>query len=242
MVALLVQEVAVKVKLHKKMSIKTAILIFANSAKKDAKLKSFKSEALFNVLTAKTIKIADRTGLTYFHITEAEQFGVSFGSRFTNAIQNIFKKGFDQVITIGNDSPHLKASHITKAANLLVKNDIVLGPSKDGGFYLMGIKKSHFDTKIFQKLPWQTSELNQSISQLAVLQNIKLSYLEILQDIDTVSDAKHIIDSFKMLSKQIKLLLQDYISIEKKTSNSTIILLSTFSQKRLFNKGSPLFS
>ena len=122
----------------------------------------------------------------------------------------------------------------------LKQNDIVLGPSKDGGFYLMGLKKSHFNVETFLKLPWQTSALSRSISKAVQSQRIKLSYLEFLSDIDTLLDAKHNIDSFKKLSRAIKDNLISYISVEKEIISSYFISIENFSQTLLFNKGSPV--
>lgn len=223
------------------MNKKTAILIFAKSAEFEAIQKPFQSsEVLFDALNAQTLKIVEKTGLPYFSSSEKNQIGSTFGERFTNAIQSVYDKGYEAVITIGNDTPHLQTHHILKAVDQLELNNIVLGPSKDGGFYLMGLKSSHFNSETFLKLPWQTSHLHRSISKLVASNHITLSYLELLSDIDTISDAKTIIDSFLKISKRIKQLLQDYILVEKKIINSLIVSAETVIQTLLFNKGSPL--
>ena len=80
----------------------TAILIFANSAEFEAVQKPFRSsETLFDALNEQTIKIVEKTGLPYFHFSEKNQYGATFGERFANAIQSIYDKGFQTVITIG---------------------------------------------------------------------------------------------------------------------------------------------
>ncbi|WP_456438733.1 TIGR04282 family arsenosugar biosynthesis glycosyltransferase [Psychroserpens sp.] len=223
------------------MNNKTAILIFANSAEFEAIQKPFQSsKVLFDSLNAQTLKIVKKTGFPYFLSSEKTQIGSNFGERFTNAIQSIYDKGYEAVITIGNDTPHLQTDHILKAVQQLQQNDIVLGPSKDGGFYLMALKQSLFNAEIFLKLPWQTSRLHQSISKLVVPKHIALSYLERLTDIDTILDAKTIIESFRSISKHIKQLLQHYISVEKKIIRSFILSIQTPIQTLLLNKGSPL--
>ncbi len=222
------------------MNTKTAILIFANSAEKDAQLKSFSSKALFNALTTETIKTVEKTGLTYFHFSEKEQTGFSFGARFTNAIQNIFNKGFEHVITIGNDTPHLKAKHLLKTANQLTKNNIVLGPSKDGGFYLMGIKKSHFNAKTFQKLPWQTTALKSTVLKWLTIQKIEVKLLETLSDIDSVADIKEILNSFKSIAVSIKNILVLLINLIKNQINSSSKLFYSTILSSYYNKGSPI--
>ena len=224
------------------MNKKTAILIFAKSAEFEAIQKPFQSsEVLFDALNAQTLKIVEKTGLPYFLSSEKNQIGSTFGERFTNAIQSVYDKGYEAIITIGNDTPHLQTHHILKAVDQLELNNIVLGPSKDGGFYLMGLKSSHFNSETFLKLPWQTSHLHRSISKLVASNHITLSYLELLSDIDTISDVKAIIDSFRSISKDIKQLLQEYISVEKKINHTTLNLISILNQNNLFNKGSPAF-
>jgi len=169
------------------MNKKIAILIFANSAEYEAKQKPFQSsEVLFDVLNAQILKVVKNTGLPYFLSSEKNQIGATFGERFTNAIESIYNRGFEAVVTIGNDTPHLQTKHILTAVHQLKQNDIVLGPSKDGGFYLMGLKQSYFNNETFLKLPWQTSRLQRSISRLVSSNHINLSYLETLSDIDSI--------------------------------------------------------
>ena len=128
----------------------TAILIFANSALEDASRKAIRSsENLFATLTEQTLKIAKASNLPYFHFTENQQIGNSFGERFTNAIKTVYAQGFDNVITIGNDTPNLTTALLNRAANRLQTEKFILGPSTDGGFYLMGLHKSHFVEGLF---------------------------------------------------------------------------------------------
>ena len=135
---------------------RTAILIFANSSKEEMKYKAIpKGNILFDVLTEHTLNTARKTGLPYFLMSEKEQIGSSFGERFVNAISSIFELDFDMVITIGNDTPQLKSSDIVRASKLLGAKKSVLGPSRDGGFYLMGIHKSQFDAKTFRECTCQ---------------------------------------------------------------------------------------
>ncbi|MFY9243362.1 MAG: DUF2064 domain-containing protein [Polaribacter sp.] len=218
----------------------TAILIFANSAKKDAERKSFLSSDVFLEINSQTLKTAEKSGIKYFHFSEKNQIGSSFGERFSNAIEAIFNKGFKNVITIGNDTPHLKTHHLLDTLHQLEKNDLVLGPSKDGGFYLMGIKKEHFNKNTFLKLPWQTSKLQKCISSLIESKNLTIHFLEILNDLDTKEDLKKLLHSFKAVPKSVLNILVLLIITQKKFFADIIInLKKTFSTPNS-NKGSPL--
>lgn len=218
----------------------TAILIFANSAQTEAERKPFKSaDILFKTLNKEIETKVKKTGLPYFIISDNIQTGDSFGERFTNAIQTIFNKGFVNIITVGNDTPHLKTAHLNKTIAKLQTNDIVLGPSRDGGFYLMGLSKQVFNAEAFKKLPWQTSALTKTFLNLASKKNISFNTLEKLYDIDDLQDIKNIINTYRSLSKALITLLLNSITTKEKAICLTSLLFSSLSLSSYYNKGSP---
>ncbi|MBG7612585.1 DUF2064 domain-containing protein [Polaribacter sp. BAL334] len=218
---------------------KTAILIFANSAKIDAERKNFLSAEFFTELNKQTLNMVKKSGIEYFNFSEKNQIGNSFGERFTNAIEAVFLKGFETIITIGNDTPHLKTHHLINTVQQLEKNELVLGPSKDGGFYLMGIHKNQFQKEEFLKFPWQTNRLQSYVTQIGRNQKVHISFLEILNDLDTKDDIFKIIHSFRKLSYSIFKLLCLFIFIDKKTNNLYTLYTLEKSFSKHFNKGSP---
>ncbi|MFD1062191.1 DUF2064 domain-containing protein [Winogradskyella litorisediminis] len=225
------------------MNQKTAILIFANSALSEAKSKPFKgSEALFQSLNQQTFKIAKNSGLPVIHFSESEQIGQTFGQRFTYALNTVYAQGYENVITIGNDTPHLSTKHILKTVKLLEENPIVLGPSSDGGFYLMGLNKAQFKTETFLKLPWQTSALNRSINRLVKKQNLTITYLEKLVDVDEASDISLIFQVSKHINKGLKALLKQALY----TINTSFFFSKDFYsylfKTSVLNKGSPVLA
>lgn len=218
---------------------KIAILIFANSAEKELVSKPISSSSLFEALNLQTINIVKKTGLPYFHFNEAQQVGANFGERFTNAIQAVYNQGYNSVITIGNDTPHLTSKHILKTVEKLKIHHVILGPSTDGGFYLMGLKKQQFNPDVFLKLPWQTTNLNRSISKILASKKSNIHYLEVLTDIDNASDIKLVLNSFKSISTTIKsILLQSILNISKIIAYYNIAFYN-FILNRQYNKGSP---
>ena len=217
----------------------TAILIFANSAQKEAERKSFLSKEAFSKLNAQTLKIVRKSGIRYFHFSENQQVGDSFGERFTNAIESILNRGFQNIITIGNDTPHLKTKHLLETQKQLEQKDLILGPSKDGGFYLMGIKKEHFNKEVFLKLPWNKSNLRKAVAKVSRVKKLKIDFLELLNDIDKKQDIKYIINSFKTIANGLlKLLLYLVFDVKQIAHQSKIIVLEILFSKP-FNKGSP---
>jgi rSAM/selenodomain-associated transferase 2/rSAM/selenodomain-associated transferase 1 len=69
------------------------------------------------------------------------QHGQSLGDKMHGAISHALGKGFERCILIGSDLPLLKGCMIREAFRLLDGNDIVLGPTEDGGYYLIGMKE-----------------------------------------------------------------------------------------------------
>ncbi len=220
---------------------KTAILIFANSAQQEAVNKPFrKSSALFDVLNQETIHKVKRSGLPYFLFSEEEQSGKTFGERYTNAIQFVYDQGFENIITVGNDTPQLQTSQIVETAKKLEDNPIILGPSKDGGYYMMGLNKSQFNLETFLNLPWQTSQLTKHISRLLAAQKIKIVFLKMLADIDFISDIESVLNDFRNIGSVLKKILLTLFSSEKNIFSYSPFFFQNNSEENHFNKGSPL--
>lgn len=81
-----------------------------------------------------------------------EQNGDDLGARMENAINEAFSLGYQKVILIGSDIPEIEAESIDTAFALLDDCDVVIGPTADGGYYLIGMKEAHpeaFDVKLY---------------------------------------------------------------------------------------------
>lgn len=221
----------------------TAILVFANSAKQDLANKCIpKGEHLFDVLTQTTLKKAKKTSLPVFHFSDKDQVGITFGERFTNAIATVFDKGFSNIITIGNDTPHLKTQHLKHTAKQLATGKTVIGPSKDGGFYLLGLQKSNFNVAEFQNLPWQRFSLYHQISLWLQAESSELIKLPVLQDLDNERDLQSILSFSKGLSPTLFLLIAQLIKRKRGLYCTNQIFSSSYPNSFPYNKGSPAIS
>lgn len=219
----------------------TAILVFALSSDEEQKRKKIQNaDQLFTALSEHSLKIVARTGLPYFHYSEKEQEGDSFGERFTNAIQAIFNRGFRQIITIGNDSPQLKTSHIQRAAMLLAQNKSVIGPSTDGGFYLMGLHRKNFNLEKFKGLPWQTSKLASRLKREFLNTPFEFVHLERLVDIDNSQDLTLLSKFTNQLTYCIKKIVLSLIATTVSFYKTEHLNVAKFIFKAHQNRGSPL--
>ncbi|OYX26153.1 MAG: glycosyltransferase [Flavobacteriales bacterium 32-35-8] len=108
------------------------------------------------------------------------------GMKMAHAFSEIFQMGYEKVIIIGSDLFDLKPEHIHEAYQDLNTNEAVIGPAKDGGYYLLGL--TNMNELLFKNKSWSTSEvLEETLSELRE-NNIKFTTLETLNDIDTYDD------------------------------------------------------
>ena len=218
----------------------TAILIFARSSSEEVLHKKIaKGGQLFQTLTEYTLKTVQKTSVPFFHITEEEQQGASFGERFANAIQFVFDQGFENIITIGNDSPHMTKAHLLAASSELEIGKSVIGPSTDGGFYLLGLHRTHFKKSDFATLPWQTSQLKDEVTKLLFGLSQEVFLLQTLFDIDSSEDAKIVGNHASGLTQKILKVIQSLFLSKEKIEIASFFFVKGFQSQIPFNKGSP---
>lgn len=219
----------------------TAILIFANSSQEEVSQKNiYQGTQLFDYLNEQIIHKVVQTGLPYVIFSEKEQQGATFGERFANAIAEVFAKGFTKVITLGNDSPHLTKGHILAAANQLEHQQHVIGPSLDGGTYLIGLHKEVFDQQSFMNLPWQTSQVQKAVISYITTQGGTVHVLPVLRDLDDLTDIKQFLQTVQLTTDAlIQILLQLLKSVRMTIFTTPVFIFNTIT-RQLYNKGSPL--
>ncbi len=84
------------------------------------------------------------------------QEGNELGERMAQAFAQVFHEGYDRAVLIGSDIPELSAAVLHEAITALDKNDAVLGPAADGGYYLIGSTAKAFLPSVFQDMTWST--------------------------------------------------------------------------------------
>jgi rSAM/selenodomain-associated transferase 1 len=115
------------------------------------------------------------------------------GQRMQAAFEEMFAGGCDCCCIIGSDAPDLPISYILEAYRLLdgEQGDVIFGPSKDGGYYLLGARQVW--PQLFTTIPWSSAEvLERSLSAVRD-SGATASLLPEWQDIDTVDD----LDAFR---------------------------------------------
>ena len=107
------------------------------------------------------------------------------GEGMQAAFSNAFRGGSYRVILLGTDIPELEEKHLEKGFQALEENDLVLGPSTDGGYYLVGLCRL---AAIFKGISWGQPEVLAQTVALARKEGLSLHTLEPLTDIDRPQD------------------------------------------------------
>ncbi|MBY5958746.1 DUF2064 domain-containing protein [Membranicola marinus] len=172
----------------------TALMVFSLSSKREAERKALfgpykkrLSRNLFELLIDQTKTITKASCGDVVWIDETKQRGNTFAERFGNAFKDVFALGYDKVLAIGNDCPELTTDILLQGIDQLNHQDLVLGPSSDGGIYLIGFSKAIFNEQRFCMLPWMSDNLFSSIIQQARARNIDFHCFSPLSDIDKKS-------------------------------------------------------
>lgn len=116
------------------------------------------------------------------------QFGTHLGARMKNAFADGFTDDFKKIVIIGTDLYDLEVSDIENAFSELEKNDVVIGPAEDGGYYLLGLK--FIPNGIFSNKNWGTNTVLSNT--LSDLENFNICLLKTKNDIDTFEDIKNL--------------------------------------------------
>jgi rSAM/selenodomain-associated transferase 1 len=116
------------------------------------------------------------------------QSGDDLGERMKGAFKQAFEDQYEKVIIIGSDCADLSRNIIDQAFAALDDNEVVLGPSKDGGYYLLGMRRFYGD--LFAGINWSTpAVLSETIGRV---ESCDCSYqlMPTLNDIDTEEDLR----------------------------------------------------
>ena len=114
------------------------------------------------------------------------QEGSDLGKRMLNAFKNGFQRSYKKVVIIGSDCFDITSEIIMEAFDSIPKNNFVIGPTHDGGYYLIGMTALHVN--LFKNKKWSSDEVLHDT--LIDIRNMNGSYklLTELTDIDTEED------------------------------------------------------
>lgn len=120
------------------------------------------------------------------------QCGGGLGARLESAFGEIFQeygKDGDQapkVVAVGSDCVEIDGGILQESWEALNSNDVVFGPARDGGYYLLGMKSPH--RGLFENIPWSTEKTLEVSLDRAREAGLELALLDKKHDIDTEED------------------------------------------------------
>jgi rSAM/selenodomain-associated transferase 1 len=126
-----------------------------------------------------------------------EQQGEDLGDRMRRAFADRFAEGFDRVLIIGADSPSLPVDYLNRA--LASARDMMLGPSTDGGYYLIGMNRKVHD--VFSGVPWGTSGVLGATGRHIARLGLSVEVLPPWYDVDVPEDVRFMKAHLDMLEQ-----------------------------------------
>lgn len=130
-------------------------------------------------------------GNTYSYMP---QTGTGLGKKMQNAFKKCFSDGYQAVVVIGSDSPDLPPQIIKEAFQALEKSDAVIGPSYDGGYYLIGFCIESFTPEAFEGIDWGTESVYKTTMDILESAGKRVHVLPAWRDIDRPEDVVALIN------------------------------------------------
>ena len=120
------------------------------------------------------------------------QVCADLGERMYRAARHCFDLGAGRVVIVGTDVPSLPPRRIDGAFNLLAEHEIVLGPSVDGGYYLVGLSTPI--REIFRDIDWSTEHVLAQTLERARALRLTVGILPSWYDVDTPEQLDHLVE------------------------------------------------
>ena len=110
------------------------------------------------------------------------QKGNGLGERLAAAFDWAFHQGAKKVLAVGSDTLALTRQPIQDAFEVLNSSDVVIGPSQDGGYYLIGLKELR--PAIFKDINWSTDQVRSQTLERIASSQLSYQLIEMLEDLD----------------------------------------------------------
>ncbi len=124
----------------------------------------------------------DTTGLQRSGARVVQQEGRDFGARLVGGLRRIAALGYDRLVVVGTDTPEMTGADVARA---VAAQGVVVGPSPDGGFYLLGLDAGALDA--LDGLPWCTAGV---LAALRARLPASTELLAARRDVDCAADVR----------------------------------------------------
>ncbi len=130
-----------------------------------------------------------------------EQKGKDLGARMQYAVEEGVARGYESIVIVGTDIPEVSADILIQALQAVKNHDVVLGPTFDGGYYLIALRKAI--PELFAGIPWSTDQVFPLTMDKAKAGGYAVHTLPCLRDVDTIEDLHHIIQKTKSPNQRL---------------------------------------
>ncbi len=131
------------------------------------------------------------------------QSGGDLGQRMRAAFRKAFADGVDRALLMGTDLPDLPPGVVDSADAALRSADAVLGPSRDGGYYLIGFNRNGFEPAVFREIPWSTDAVFRLTGRILTRRGRRLRLLPVWRDIDDAADLRDLMDRLRIHGRAV---------------------------------------
>ena len=120
------------------------------------------------------------------------QSGGGLSARLIGIVERLLDMGYQGVIATDSDSPTLPTEHLQEAVERLAgaTADVVLGPSDDGGYYLVGVRRLY--PELFDNMPWSTPQVYNETLKRAAESGLRVASLPAWYDVDTPAELERL--------------------------------------------------
>jgi len=136
-----------------------------------------------------------RQWLGHEHNFFSQSPGGHLGNKMRSIFEQAFTMGYEKVVLTGTDLPHIPVTFLRQAIRGLERHEAVIGPARDGGYYLIGFRRESFVPLIFKDMPWSTSSVLDLTLKLLKSLSVDPYVLPTLRDVDDIEDLKEIFGS-----------------------------------------------
>ena len=136
-------------------------------------------------------KWSKELGIKHFNLQGKGTLGERMRRQILKNKRSRFKNKCQDYLIIGTDLPNLCHLDLLEAISKVKVNDIIFGPSKDGGYWLIGISNKLASTNLFLPfidITWSSDDVLQKTLDNLINQKLKVDFLNCKVDIDTIKD------------------------------------------------------
>jgi hypothetical protein len=141
------------------------------------------------------------------------QKGINLGQRLLNGFKHAEESGYKSAIALATDIPDIPREVIEQAISYIEKHDAVIGPSPDGGYYLLGLNRGFIKDSLFTGIEWGTDSVFPKTLKKLQDENINVKVLQNCMDIDNYYDLEYFYNNTRFRDSRTFRYLQENIDL-----------------------------